>query len=106
VKAHKYTVVEGRKVFLIETLKRIKINLIEVDRWKLSPLVMKFAQDMEKGDEFPPVIVYLSVTGKYVLHDGRHRISAARLLGKKDILAKFSVPQEATNGKSAAIYGH
>jgi hypothetical protein len=39
----------------------------------------------------PPIKVQKYANGQYVLKDGRHRVTAFRLLGEKKIRAKFSM---------------
>jgi ParB-like chromosome segregation protein Spo0J len=36
-----------------------------------------YAQAMENGDQFPPIVVYQRGAGKYVVIDGNHRVEAA-----------------------------
>lgn len=45
--------------------------------------VYKYAKLMESGIEFPPVYIYRNEFGRYCYNDGRHRVMAAKLLGKE-----------------------
>ena len=43
----------------------------------------KYAKLMEKGEEFPPVKVYINrEKGHLTFNDGRHRVAAAKMSGK------------------------
>lgn len=70
--------------------KEIPIELIQMDRWRLRPKAFKYAKLMECGVEFPPIKVARRANGLFEIRDGRHRMTAHKLLGKKVILAKFS----------------
>jgi len=47
--------------------------------------IKHYADRMEQGDSFPPIVVY-ELNGKYVIADGFHRVAAARL-AKMDTIA-------------------
>lgn len=42
---------------------------------------------MERGDDFPPIVVYRTPRGEYVTMGGNHRIEAARLAGRATVAA-------------------
>ena len=44
--------------------------------------VQEYADAMEDGDEFPPVVVFWHQGGKYYVADGFHRVHAAKKLGR------------------------
>jgi ParB-like chromosome segregation protein Spo0J len=68
------------------------INLIQRDggtqpRAKIHPLtVVEYAQDLEAGANFPPVVVFDDGTN-YWLADGYHRVEAALSIGLTQIVA-------------------
>lgn len=41
----------------------------------------KYAKLMEQGVEFPPVHIFKDKNGNLVYNDGRHRVTAAKMLG-------------------------
>ena len=47
-----------------------------------------YADDMRRGDQFPPVVVFSNGTGSYWLADGFHRLRAALAIGSKTILCE------------------
>lgn len=73
----------------------VKLNTLVLDkhvqmRASISTLaVQDYADCMEAGDEFPPVIVYGRVGMKHWVADGFHRVLAARKLGRKTILVEI-----------------
>jgi ParB-like chromosome segregation protein Spo0J len=42
-----------------------------------------YADDMRRGDQFPPVVVFSNGTGSYWLADGFHRLRAAQELEQR-----------------------
>jgi hypothetical protein len=58
-------------------------------------LVNKYAWDMRRGDEFPPILVGKVANRLYVL-DGFHRLEAARLAGVSAIRARLGSMREDT----------
>lgn len=49
--------------------------------------VEQYVANMENGDSFPPIVVYL-IDGRYILSCGYHRMAAHKQLGKTEILAE------------------
>jgi hypothetical protein len=45
-------------------------------------VVLNYAAAMERGDQFPPIVVFVSA-GRFVVIDGNHRVAAADLIGTK-----------------------
>lgn len=43
----------------------------------------KYAKDMERGDDFPPITVHRGFGGNLKVHDGAHRTAASKMVGKK-----------------------
>src|SRR4051794_21104679 len=70
----------------------LAIDLIRGDgatqpRARIDPaLVQKYAADMRRGDEFPPVVVFFDGTAHW-LADGFHRREARRAAGHDDVAA-------------------
>lgn len=73
--------------------KRIAIDEIRADggtqtRAELRPDVIEdYAEAMRRGDEFPPIDVFLDKAGNYWLADGFHRFNGAASAELPDILA-------------------
>lgn len=44
------------------------------------PKAYSYAKSMEKGDQFPPVKVYIDKEGKLLVVDGAHRTAAAKMI--------------------------
>ena len=47
-----------------------------------------YADDMRRGDQFPPLVVFHDGKSSYWLADGFHRLRAARAIGSKTILCE------------------
>lgn len=73
-------------------MKKLNINSIIIDKGTQSrasiseDTVTDYAEAMQAGDEFPPVIVYHDGV-EYYLADGFHRLHAVKRLGKTSIQA-------------------
>lgn len=75
--------------------RHIEISLIDVDRYALGPKSFVFARAMMYPDDcFPPIRVARQSNGRYRILDGRHRLTAAKLIGLKTIWASFSTKPE------------
>ncbi len=70
--------------------KHIDIGLIRMDRYPLNPSTLSLIKYLESGGDVPPIKVTKHPKGGYVIKDGRHRITANKLLGNKKIKARFS----------------
>lgn len=70
--------------------KEIAIGNILVDRWAIDEKTLRYAKLLESGVQFPAIKVARKVNGQFVIRDGRHRIVAHKLTGRRKILAKFS----------------
>lgn len=54
--------------------------------------VYELAHHLEKGGTVPPIHVKQSpFDGSFWICDGRHRIEASKLIGKRTILARYAV---------------
>jgi len=72
----------------MRVVRAIPIQNIIVDRHSISPQTLSIAKHMESGGSVPPIKV-VCLNGSYILRDGRHRVTAAKLLGLTTIDAKF-----------------
>lgn len=72
-------------------ISNIPISQIVVDRYSIVPQTLDLATKMINGlHGLPPIKVYKAHdSDKYILTDGRHRITAHKLCGKKEILCKY-----------------
>lgn len=80
--------------------KRIPIGAIDMDRWAIRPKALVFALVMDHGGQFPPIRVAAQRNGRYRILDGRHRVTAAKLTGRKQIWAIFSTTKEKRAAKA------
>jgi len=70
-------------------IKEIPINQITVDRYKLGPDTLDLCCFLRQGGSVPPIHVQRKLNG-FKICDGRHRITAYKLLGRKKIKARYS----------------
>lgn len=68
--------------------KYINISNIKVDKFSLSKETLGIIDYIRSGGEVPPIKVYKK-DGVYVLKEGRHRITAHKLLGLTKIKCKL-----------------
>lgn len=77
----------------MRTTKLINIKNIKVDNHSISPqtfdLAFKIKTCIIDIDDLPPIKLQCIGNGSYKLRDGRHRITAFKLLGKTHIKSKF-----------------
>lgn len=71
----------------MRVIKNIPISNIVVDRIPLDR-TLSLVKHLEQGGSVPPIKVEYK-NGTYILKDGRHRVTAYKLLGRKFINAKF-----------------
>lgn len=73
-------------------IRSINIGLIDVDRWALAPRTLALVEHLRSNGTVPPIHVRRSQLGygRYVILDGRHRITATKLLGRSSILARYA----------------
>lgn len=69
-------------------IKEINIDQIIVDKHSVSKETLNIVDFIRKGGKLPPIKVQ-KIKGQYKLKDGRHRITAYKLLGCKKIECKF-----------------
>lgn len=72
----------------MRVVKDINICNITVDRHSLSKETLSIVDHLRDGGEVPPIKVYKK-GATFVLKDGRHRITAHKLLGLKQIKCKL-----------------
>jgi len=70
--------------------KKIKIANIVIDRYPLNPSILGLLEHLKSGGSVPPIHIQKIGNGQYKILDGRHRVTAFKLLGKKDILSRFA----------------
>ena len=78
--------------------KEIPIGAIQMDRWALQPQTLKLAAFLEMGGDVPPIHVARCANGNYRICDGRHRVTAFKLLGRRKITARFSMRKDTRDG--------
>lgn len=71
----------------MRVIKDIPISNIVVDRIPLIR-ILSLVKHLEQGGTIPPIKVDYK-NGTYILKDGRHRVTAYKLLGRQFISAKF-----------------
>ena len=69
--------------------KSIEIANIIVDSYSISPETLSLVDFIREGGSIPAIKVQMLEHGQYKLKNGRHRITAYKLLGIKQIEAKF-----------------
>ena len=78
----------------------INIDQVKMDRHPLNISTLNLIKYLEGGGNVPPIKVATLKQGGFLIRDGRHRLTAYKLLGRKTIEAKFSkkpMKQGATN---------
>lgn len=71
----------------------VKVQNIEhPKRLPLNVKVLRFAVLLASGYKFPPISVQRNGT-KFILHDGRHRLAAHKLVGAKDIRVHVAIAE-------------
>lgn len=73
----------------MRTTKHINLVNIEVDNHPLNPSTLELVDYLREGGLVPAIKVIKTSTGSYKIRDGRHRVTAYKLLGRDKILAKF-----------------
>lgn len=76
----------------------VYIEGILFDKLPMNKSVLDLVFFIMSGGEIPPIKLTKTKDG-YKLKDGRHRLAAYKLLGKKLILAKFYKPINETKNK-------
>lgn len=78
----------------MEELRRI--NLIEVsqivmDHYPLNKSMLGLLDHLRAGGTVPPIKVARLINGRYKICDGRHRVTAFKLMGRKYINCRYSL---------------
>lgn len=81
---------DGSPVEIKRLVMQINVGNIEMDRYPLNPTTLDLIKFLEAGGTVPPIKIAKQVTGRFKIRDGRHRLTAFKLLGRKTIEAKFS----------------
>lgn len=71
-------------------IQRLKVDLIIADRVPVGRRTFEIAIHLEKGGTVPPIHVVPYKSGCWFVLNGRHRLAAHKLVGKKQILAKHA----------------
>ena len=74
----------------MKTIKEIPLGQIIIDRLPLNKEGLGTALAVYNGVPMPPIKVVAWWRGRYKIKDGRHRILANKLNGKKTIMAIIS----------------
>lgn len=72
----------------MRVVKEIPIRNIVVDRFSISPETLCLVDFIREGGEIPAIKIQ-KLNNRYILRDGRHRITAYRLLGIEKIKCKL-----------------
>lgn len=80
-------------------LKEIPICSILLDRIPLQSRTLSLVRFLEGGNSVPPIHIQ-KMNGHFKILDGRHRVTAYRLLGKKNILERWGHTNKKLAGKN------
>ena len=69
--------------------KEISIQQINMDHHPINPQTLSLVDYLRSGGEIPAIKVQQIDNGRFRIKDGRHRITAFKLLGKQKIKAKY-----------------
>lgn len=81
--------VNTKKSIAVRLLGKIPVALIDLDRAVLDRRSLNIANYLAAGHSVPPIHVKRWSNGRFGILDGRHRVTAAKLLRRKYILAKW-----------------
>jgi len=85
----------------MKIINEIDISLIRMDRYPINEKTLRLVDYLRNGGVVPEIKVAKHPLGGFIIKDGRHRITAYRLLGRKTIKAKYSnKPQIIINTKT------
>lgn len=84
----------------------LPIGQIIVDRWAIGPQTFDLAAKLQIGFQVPPIKVQDLGNGQFKIRDGRHRITAYKLLGRKEIEVTYGrVPSKEGEEKAQPATG-
>jgi hypothetical protein len=97
-----------RKNYGARVERRIKVDLINIDRHPIDPATFKLAEFIKyqlpkRAGHLPAIHVARLADGRFKLLDGRHRVTAYKLLGRKTILARYSLTIYTPKNKEVPI---
>jgi ParB-like chromosome segregation protein Spo0J len=72
-------------------IRDVNVSSIKMDRYPLNKSTLNLIKYLESGGSVPPIKIATLKKGNYLIRDGRHRITAFKLLGWEKIEAKFSI---------------
>lgn len=70
----------------MKRIKIINISNISIDNYPLNTSTFNLSIHINQGGSIPPIKVKI-LNGLYIIKDGRHRVTACKLLGIKKIKA-------------------
>lgn len=72
----------------------VSISLIDMDSHPLNPSTLALVYHLSSGLSVPPIRLARVGGGRFKIRDGRHRVTAHKLLGRKVILASFHTNEQ------------
>jgi len=75
-------------------IESVYVGQIKMDRYPLNPATLSLIRYLEANGSVPPIKIVKLKSGGYRIKNGRHRITAFKMLGRKKIKAKFSTVPE------------
>lgn len=69
----------------------LPIGSIRMDRWSIGPATLALVDHLRAGGKVPPIHVMFK-DGAFHILDGRHRVTAYKLLGAKTIRVRYGRP--------------
>jgi ParB-like chromosome segregation protein Spo0J len=72
-------------------IRPVATNLIDIDRWPLEPRTLGLVAHFQAGGTVPPIrlVRQPSTPGRFRILDGRHRLLATKLVGRRTITARY-----------------
>jgi ParB-like chromosome segregation protein Spo0J len=77
-------------VLEMKDISLIPVSLIIMDRHALRPNTLSLIKHFEHGGVVPPIHVMRLDGGRYKICDGRHRVTAHKLMGRELIKACYN----------------
>lgn len=73
----------------MRVLRWVKVKEINLIKPVLNKSVLNLVDHLKNGGSVPPIHIRINGNGKMIIKDGRHRVTAFRLLEKEDIHARI-----------------